>query len=158
MASSRRVNVKPRFWGAHGWAYLWAIGLGFPESPTADESARARRFLEAMGDLLPCLKCRTHYAARAAAHPDAVATAAASGTHFRTWVLDLHNAIRATHGREPLAEADATAYFLTDTVVDEARARRAARLIPAAHVCWVVPLAIVVGLAIGLIVAKCCSL
>lgn len=142
MEETSRTNIKPEYWGRHGWAYLWAIGLNFPEKPSGKERGALRRFLGAMGELLPCEKCRAHYQAR---HADgsALDAASASGAALRRWVLGLHNAIRTEqHGRLPLAEEDATQYFLIDS--RPCAASRAGTM-RRCHLAWIVPLAIAIA-------------
>lgn len=142
MEETSRTNIKPEYWGRHGWAYLWAIALNFPEKATQEQRGALRRFLGAMGELLPCQKCRDHYQER---HADGTAldAASASGAALRQWVLGLHNAIRTEqHGRPPLAEEDATQYFLIDS---RPCASRSGTTMRRCHLAWIVPLTIVVA-------------
>lgn len=148
MDEPRRTNIKPEFWGRHGWAYLWAIALNFPEKPTSAERGALRQFLGAMGQLLPCKKCRDHYQARHA-DPGVLDAASAGGAALRQWVLDLHNVIRTEqHGRAPLAEQDATQYFLIDSRICKPGTMRRC------HLAWILPLVVAATALVAVLLTR----
>lgn len=49
-------------WGPNAWGFLHATSYAYPDSPTAVEQESMRRFLVVVGEVLPCRRCREHYA------------------------------------------------------------------------------------------------
>ena len=48
-------------WGASGWQFIHCCGFSYSETPTGEERRQMYAFLLAVGDVLPCVRCRRHY-------------------------------------------------------------------------------------------------
>ena len=105
----RRPNLDPRIWGEHGWFTLDSAALGYPEHATPEEQKGMLNLLTSMPTWLPCCSCRDGTAEYIRAHPPA----AAVGERCKviTWLIGLHNNVRAKQGKKPMTEDDFYNYY-----------------------------------------------
>ena len=92
-------------WGRPGWTFLHCVSFAYETTtPTPDERRQMYVFLRATGDVLPCHRCRRHYAAYLDAHLwDGPASAAlANRDALSRFVVDLHNDVNRPLGRPTL--------------------------------------------------------
>lgn len=55
------TNINPNLWGPPAWSFLLYIGLSYPQNPSEVEKQNMRNFLQSLGHILPCNKCRYNY-------------------------------------------------------------------------------------------------
>lgn len=93
-------GIEPSVWGPHVWGAIHLICLGAPEMMGEAEAAHYRAFFQHLGGVLPCAKCREHYAEHMRTHGAGLDTALFQGGDalFR-WSVDLHNAVSASVGK-----------------------------------------------------------
>lgn len=80
------------------WRSIHYVALGFPSrdpSPEVRQSYLA--FFEALGSVLPCVKCAKHYNEHLSSYP-IVPSLVGRAELFR-WTVDLHNAVNSSLGR-----------------------------------------------------------
>lgn len=58
---AERVDIDPKAWGTAGWAFLEAVAASYPKIATPYDQAWMTTFLIALGDALPCEKCRRNH-------------------------------------------------------------------------------------------------
>lgn len=51
----------PETWGPHVWKVIHIFTTNYPDVPTEEEKQSCIQFFTALGDMLPCSKCTTHY-------------------------------------------------------------------------------------------------
>ena len=85
-------------WGPRAWRQLHLAAIAYPVEPSAAEKARISHWLGQRLAGLPCVSCRRHAAAYAAADVWDL-----SGTFgLQAWVWRFHNAVRVRLGACPL--------------------------------------------------------
>ena len=95
--NSPRYQLNISNWGKAGWAYLTAIVLRYPETPTAAEKMQYKTFLTTNGAVIPCGICRTHYQEHLKKFPLS-GEVLASRRNLAQWMNDIHNEVNvATH-------------------------------------------------------------
>ena len=49
-------------WGSHAWKFMHFAGFAYPVDPTPQQRAGAKRWLIELKHILPCERCRNHWA------------------------------------------------------------------------------------------------
>jgi hypothetical protein len=75
------------------------ISLGYPETPTEVEQEAASSFYRSLAVLIPCPRCREHYAQLIRQTP----VAANSQRELVEWVWTIHNQVNEQLGRSPVS-------------------------------------------------------
>lgn len=88
-------EVPAKVWGPSLWNFLHLLALSYPDSPTSSDKARIREFLVALQKILPCTKCREHFATAISNSLDDAAVS--SKDAFFDWTVKFHN--RASGGK-----------------------------------------------------------
>lgn len=129
------VNISPRIWGKRQWQSLHYIAFGYPEQPTDEQKQAASNLLYSLQYLLPCEKCRNHYAAYIAEHPPQVN----SRTEFAQYINTLHNSVNARLGKPQVPFDPSVPYTKKNS----------------SGINWTqVIIAVLVGIMIGLLIAR----
>ena len=55
------LPTDPDRWGPSAWDFLYCIAFSYPNKPTRQEKKDMLNFLTNMGNILPCLACRSNY-------------------------------------------------------------------------------------------------
>lgn len=99
-------------WGAHGWCFLHSCAWAYPEHPTPADRRVMAAFLVSTGRVLPCLKCRAHYATFVAKHvPNADAPALRDRDALSRCLVQLHNEVNERLGKPTQSYADVRARY-----------------------------------------------
>lgn len=56
-----RDDINPKIWGPIAWNFLDYVVAGYPSSASIKDQEWMIRFLNVLGDSLPCTKCRGNY-------------------------------------------------------------------------------------------------
>ena len=86
--------MAPRLaeWGTSGWRFLHCVTFAYPEEPTSTERLHMYLFLQSIGHVLPCRRCRTHCIAYMEANLRSVAAPALQNRKSLTrFLVDMHN-------------------------------------------------------------------
>lgn len=86
-------NIAPHVWGPHGWRFMHAIALAYPESPSEEEKKAAFQFFSSLEYLLPCESCKNNYRKELQMFP--LQPALASKQKLNEWLTALHNSVNA---------------------------------------------------------------
>ena len=54
-------NIAPHVWGPHGWKFMHAVALAYPENPSAEEKKAAFQFFSSLEYMLPCESCKQNF-------------------------------------------------------------------------------------------------
>jgi FAD-linked sulfhydryl oxidase len=100
------INISPQAWGPKLWKSLHYIAFAYPEQPSDEQKRAALGLLQALGQLLPCEKCRQHYSAYLAEFPPNVD----SRTAFARYLNELHNKVNARLGKTSIAHDPSQPY------------------------------------------------
>ena len=126
------LNIDPARWGKHVWKSLHYIAHAFPEQPSEQQKQAALQVMQSLAHLLPCAKCREHYAAYLAEAPPNVESREA----FARYLNQLHNKVNARLDKEQVSYDPAVAYGKPSTN-------------------WLqIAIAIVIGIVIGYLLCK----
>lgn len=93
----------PTVWGNLQWRALHALLSGYPDAPDAATQSALRAYLISLAALLPCPRCREHWAALAPTVDTSSRLAAMK------WAVDAHNSVNARLGKPVLTYKDAVA-------------------------------------------------
>ena len=96
-------------WGPPLWKFLHTASFAYPDAPSAERQQAMLEFLQAVGRVLPCAKCRTHYGShcKTCLLPDVVQSRD-SLTH---WLVDLHNEVNRRTGKPEWTYEQASAAY-----------------------------------------------
>lgn len=111
--------VEPAIWGPPFWATIHYVALGYPKEPTPHEQWAYTQFFTAMGDVIPCGKCRAGYQDKLRAYP----VDASSGDALFEWTVAIHNMVNESTGKPPWTVAQTREYYLS-TYPAEVRKRQ----------------------------------
>jgi hypothetical protein len=91
-------NIDPALWGPDMWNTLHYITFSYPETPSKTEIENMRAFLTNIGKVLPCEKCRYHYASNLQKYP---LTDVVLGSRYKliSWLVDVHNDVNKRTGK-----------------------------------------------------------
>ena len=84
--------MKPEIWGPHAWMFLHSITLEYPEEPTEQDKQDMIIFIKAVGNVLPCKKCRDNFKTHVQKYPLDNA-ALSSRKNLVKWLIDIHNCV-----------------------------------------------------------------
>jgi len=84
-------NIAPHVWGPHGWRFMHAVALAYPESPSEEEKKAAFQFFSSLEYLLPCESCKNNYRKELQTFP--LQPALASKQKLNEWLTALHNSV-----------------------------------------------------------------
>lgn len=104
------MNLNPEIWGPHAWFFLESIIIGMPEELDDTEKEIYKNFFNSLQFLLPCKKCRLHYAINLEENPltdDVVGTRDAM---FK-WINKLHNEVRTRNGKQTKTVSETMNYY-----------------------------------------------
>jgi hypothetical protein len=104
------MNLNPTVWGPHAWFFLDSVVMGMPDNPSPNEAAVYKNFFTSLQFLLPCLKCRLHYAANLEESP-LTDDILASKERMLRWLYDLHNKVRVSNGQQPRSYDEITTFY-----------------------------------------------
>lgn len=84
-------NIAPHVWGPHGWKFMHAVALAYPENPSAEEKKAAFQFFTSLEYMLPCESCKQNFRKEIAAMP--LIPALESKQTLNEWLTTLHNSV-----------------------------------------------------------------
>ena len=80
---SVRKNHNPKVWGPPAWKFLDKIAQGHPVKPAMRDKMQMLNFLQSLGHMLPCARCRENHIASSQKHPPM--NAVASKRKVKAW-------------------------------------------------------------------------
>ena len=123
------MDFDPSKWGPQAWAFLHMLTFSYPEQPRPDTRAEFRAFFRALCTVLPCAKCRRHYAdnfSATAGEEEGERGAAedpfASRESLTRWLIDMHNRVNAAQGKPKLPADQARRLYTAQDLLCNNRA------------------------------------
>jgi len=95
-------NLTPNIWGPELWKSIHSIAYGFPDNPTDEEKAEAKKFISSLPDMLPCKFCQKHFKEKLNKLPPNVD----SKIEFFNWTIDIHNLVNKQLGKPIRTRSD----------------------------------------------------
>lgn len=91
--------MNPEIWGSHGWKFLHAVTLVYPNKPSNREKKEYKEFFTTIGNVLPCYGCREHYQKNLKKFPLTDDILSSQKTLVK-WLIDLHNDVNKRLGKK----------------------------------------------------------
>lgn len=98
-------------WGPALWKAFHLVALGYSASEGAAEREGYRAFYEGFGNVLPCHKCRAHYAANFSTLD--INDYLQSPEALFAWTVAMHNRVNASKGYREMSIKDAHSTLLS---------------------------------------------
>jgi hypothetical protein len=80
-----------KIWGPKYWEFFHTISNKYPDNPTEIDKKKAKRFLDLIGEIIPCGKCAQHYRQNYKNFP--IKNNLDSRKQFVKWFIDFHNIV-----------------------------------------------------------------
>jgi hypothetical protein len=93
------TDQDPSVWGRHWWLVIDALVAAYPENPSTRLQTHMKAHMESLQYVLPCAKCRGHYAEHIEANP--IDAALLSKLAFYEWIAKLKFIMRPTPNATP---------------------------------------------------------
>ena len=102
-------NLNPTTWGSHYWKAMHYLTIAYPDEPTDIDKTNVKQFFTSVGKILPCEKCRVHFAQHLQKYPlsDIVLS---SRYNLINWLKDIHNEVNLEFNKK---------IWTYDDVIDE---------------------------------------
>ena len=84
--------MRPEIWGPHAWIFLHSITLEYPEEPSLIDKENMIMFINSLGNVLPCSKCRDNFKTHLKKYPLSD-QALSSRKNLVKWLIDIHNCV-----------------------------------------------------------------
>ena len=103
-------------WGPKGWDFIHAASFGYPDDPTAEDQQSAYHFVRGIAGMLPCARCRHHFAELCAAIDGPAHPVFRSRDALARFLVDCHNDVnRRLDKTEYRFEAIAARYLASSS-------------------------------------------
>jgi hypothetical protein len=96
-------------WGNAGWTFMHFISFAYPVNPSVSDKQRYRQFFESIQHVLPCPKCRVHFAKNMKKYDLNVALESRDG--LVQWVVDMHNEVNKVSGKPAWTKEQVIKYY-----------------------------------------------
>lgn len=99
-------------WGNAAWVLMHVVSFTYPDTPSEEDRARVFRFMSAVAESLPCLRCRDEWTAYLRQHlRDTTSAHLDSKRSFATFVVGGHNFVNERLGKRYVGYGEAAALF-----------------------------------------------
>ena len=94
-------------WGPAAWKFLHTATFNYPEHPTRKDKENYGAFFRALGPVLPCVKCRVHFAEHFKQYPIDLK----DRESLARWLVQVHNAVNRAGGKNEYTFEEAQALY-----------------------------------------------
>jgi len=94
--------MKPEIWGPPAWIFLHSITLEYPENPTNEDKVNMLNFINSLGNVLPCMKCKINFNTHLQKYP-VDQHVLESRSKLVKWLIDIHNAVNIMNNKKELS-------------------------------------------------------
>ncbi|AYV77943.1 MAG: disulfide thiol oxidoreductase, Erv1 / Alr family [Edafosvirus sp.] len=107
--------MHTKYWASHGWIYLHAVTVNYPENPTQEDKTRVKNFF--LNLTLPCDDCQGKYATHINNNPitDEVVD---SRANLVKWLILIHNEVNKSLGSPEVPYNDVIKKFKKQYDID----------------------------------------
>lgn len=106
-------NIAPHVWGPHGWKFMHAVALAYPESPSVEEKKAAFQFFTSLEYLLPCESCKQNYKKELQMFP--LQPALESKQALNEWLTALHNSVNTRLNKTVMSPEQVLEYVFSES-------------------------------------------
>lgn len=106
--------MRPDIWGPSAWIFLHSITLNYPENPTDIEKQNMKDFINSMGKVLPCDKCKNNFISHMQKNK-LTNEILSSKKQFIKWMIDLHNLVNEINNKQKMTYEEALSDILIKT-------------------------------------------
>lgn len=106
-------NIAPHVWGPHGWKFMHAVALAYPEAPSAEEKKAALQFFTSLEYLLPCESCKQNFRKELQSFP--LQPALESKQKLNEWLTALHNSVNQRLNKTIMSPEQVLEYVFSDS-------------------------------------------
>ena len=106
-------NIAPHVWGPHGWKFMHAVALAYPEAPSAEEKKAALQFFTSLEYLLPCESCKQNFRKELQSFP--LQPALESKQKLNEWLTALHNSVNQRLNKTTMSPEQVLEYVFSDS-------------------------------------------
>ncbi len=96
-------------WGPRFWFTMHTVAMAYPDKPTPADKQHVYNFYVAMAQIIPCPRCRVHFAQ--ILRDDPVADALGSRTEIMDWLWRVHNRANRDNKKRELTRAEVNKQF-----------------------------------------------
>jgi hypothetical protein len=93
--------MKPYIWGRAMWSLIVGVVMRYPKYPLADDVTKMHRFLDSLGNVLPCNKCKPNYIRHMSINLP-ISDYINSRDTLLKWVLGMYNLTLIENNRQPI--------------------------------------------------------
>lgn len=92
-------NINPQLWGNSCWDFMHYLTIAYPDEPNDDDKLKIKNFFLSIKDVLPCEKCRIHFAINLQNTPlnDYVLS---SRYNLINWLRNIHNEVNTRQNKK----------------------------------------------------------
>jgi hypothetical protein len=103
------MRLPPTVWGPLFWHTIHITALGYSNEPTYSQKRAAKEFFEALGHLIPCPLCRSHYEVHIQKYP--ISPHLDKRVDLFRWTVNLHNEVNKSLGKPTQTEMEVIYYY-----------------------------------------------
>ena len=106
-------NIAPHVWGPHGWKFMHAVALAYPDNPSTEEKRAASQFFTSLEYLLPCESCKQNFRKELQMFP--LQPALESKQKLNEWLTALHNSVNKRLNKTVMSPEQVLEYVFAET-------------------------------------------
>ena len=106
-------NIAPHVWGSHGWKFMHAVALAYPETPSVEEKQAALQFFSSLEYLLPCESCKQNFRKELQMFP--LQPALVSKQKLNEWLTEVHNSVNKRLKKTVMTPEQVLEYVFSET-------------------------------------------
>lgn len=106
-------NIAPHVWGPHGWKFMHAVALAYPETPSVEEKKAAFQFFTSLEYLLPCESCKQNFKKELQSFP--LQPALESKQALNEWLTALHNSVNKRLNKTVMSPEQVLEYVFSES-------------------------------------------
>ena len=152
-----REDFEPTLWGPQAWTFLHTVTYSYPDQPHPELQQQMRDFFWNLRAALPCAKCRRHYTANFRALETEDGDPFRSKAALTQWLVKLHNAINAEHGKVNMTPMQASGIYTAQHRLCGTRAVRSVKRRRLSVLSYLLVLVLVLSIACVGVVQSCRS-
>lgn len=93
------MGFTPSVWGPYFWKTIHTGAFGLDVHSTHDSGTKFRKFIQGIGEGIPCSECETHFETFQQTNPLPSQSGGFSDPTFLKWTIQAHNAVRARNNK-----------------------------------------------------------
>jgi hypothetical protein len=108
-------NINPNIWGGNLWRFMHYLTIAYPENPSNADKENVKKFFASIGNILPCEKCRAHFALNIKNYPltDSILE---NRYNLINWLKDIHNEVNIRNNKKTWTYQDIINEYENETV------------------------------------------